>query len=110
MREMHRFLRGLIGAKRLTPTHDLLSALVSARDTKECRSEDELVAMAWLLLFGGYHNSGSLIATTILALLTHPNHLSAVRAGTLLVDAVTEEALRWNSQSCLQSGVSPHRT
>ncbi|MFD7288501.1 cytochrome P450 [Streptomyces sp. NPDC059863] len=64
-------------------------------------SKAELVAMAFLLLFGGYHNSAGLISTTVLALLTHPAHLAALRNGKLATDRVTEEALRWNSPAML---------
>jgi cytochrome P450 len=101
MREMHRFLVKLIDRKRRAPSDDLLSALIAVRDEGDRLSEDELVAMAFLLLFGGYHNAASLIATTVLALLTHPEHLAAVRTGGLSMDAVTEEALRWNSPAML---------
>ncbi|MBL1099273.1 cytochrome P450 family protein [Streptomyces coffeae] len=101
MREMHRFLAELIDSKRGALADDLLSALITARDAGDRLSEDELIAMAFLLLFGGYHNSASLLATTVLALLTHPHHLAAVRTGELPIDAVAEEALRWNPPAML---------
>ncbi len=101
MREMHGFLVVIIDAKRREPTDDLLSALILARDNKDQLSEAELVAMAFLLLFGGYHNSASLICTTVLALLTHPQHCAALRAGQISMDQVTEETLRWNSPTML---------
>ncbi|MFG2191856.1 cytochrome P450 [Streptomyces sp. NPDC048639] len=97
MRSMHGYLTGLVGQKLRKPAGDLLSALVAARDDGDRLNEDELVALAFLLLFGGYNNSATLIATTVLALLTHPEHLAALRMGALGMDAVTEEALRWNS-------------
>jgi cytochrome P450 len=101
MLEMYRFLSGLVGAKRHSPTDDLLSALIRARDDEDRLSEDELVAMAFLLLFGGYNNTGSLIATTVFVLLTHPGHLADLRAGELSMEAVIEETLRWNSPTML---------
>ncbi|MEU6083744.1 cytochrome P450 [Streptomyces sp. NPDC047108] len=103
MRSMHDYLTGLVALKRRRPGEDLLSALVEARDDGDRLSEDELVAMAFLLLFGGYSNSATLIATTVLALLTHPEHLAALRMGALGMDAVTEEALRWNGPTMLAS-------
>jgi cytochrome P450 len=101
MRAMHRYLVALIGDKRRCPADDLLSALITARDVDDRLDDEELVAMAFLLLFGGYHNSAGLIATTVLALVTHPRYAAAVRDGTLAMDAVTDEALRWNSPSML---------
>ncbi|MGP4001172.1 cytochrome P450 family protein [Streptomyces sp. 8N706] len=101
MREMHGFLIALIAGKRAAPTDDLLSALIAAHEDEDRLSAEELVAMAFLLLFGGYHNTASLISTTAMALLTHPDHLTAFRDGELPIRAVTEEVLRWNSPTML---------
>ncbi|MFB6980312.1 cytochrome P450 family protein [Streptomyces scopuliridis] len=103
MREMHRFLTELIDHKRDVPGDDLLSALINEHTHQDVPrlSSAELVAMAFLLLFGGYHNTAGLISTTMLALLSHPTHLAALRNGKLTMDQVTEEALRWNSPAML---------
>ncbi|MFE2941502.1 cytochrome P450 [Streptomyces sp. NPDC059255] len=103
MREMHHFLAELIERKRDAPGDDLLSALIDEHTHPDgpCLSRAELVSMAFLLLFGGYHNSAGLISTTVLALLSHPVHLAALRSGELTMDQVTEEALRWNSPAML---------
>ncbi|WP_051765936.1 cytochrome P450 family protein [Streptomyces sp. NRRL F-5135] len=101
MRRMHRFLITLIEVKREEPGDDLLSALILAHDEEDRLTADELVAMAFLLLFGGYHNTASLIATSAMALLSNANHLSAFRSGDLTTHAVTEEALRWNPPAML---------
>ncbi|MFE4912780.1 cytochrome P450 [Streptomyces sp. NPDC056652] len=100
MRHMYRFLGALIDGKREKPGDDLLSALILAHDAEGRLAADELVAMAFLLLFGGYHNTASLIATSVMALLSHPTHMSDFRSGDLTVHA-TEEALRWNSPAML---------
>ncbi|MER8072155.1 cytochrome P450 [Streptomyces sp. NPDC094034] len=103
MREMHRFLTDLIDRKYDAPGDDVLSALIKEHTHQDGPrlSRAELVAMAFLLLFGGYHNSAGLISTTVLALLSHPAHLAAVRGGKPAMDRVTEEALRWNSPAML---------
>ncbi|MEV7867779.1 cytochrome P450 [Streptomyces sp. NPDC088124] len=107
MREMHHFLAELIERRiegnRDAPGDDLLSALVDEHTHPDGPglSRAELVSMAFLLLFGGYHNSAGLISTTVLALLSHPVHLAALRSGELAMDQVTEEALRWNSPAML---------
>ncbi|MEY9840571.1 cytochrome P450 [Streptacidiphilus sp. EB103A] len=100
---MHRFLVALIAAKRAEPADDLLSRMVEARDNQDRLSEPELVAMAFLLLFAGYDNAANLLGTTVLALLTHPRQLAALAAGSLPVDQVIEETLRWNTPSMLAS-------
>ncbi|MFE5864316.1 cytochrome P450 [Streptomyces virginiae] len=97
MRSMYRFLVGLIADKRSEPTDDLLSAMIEARDEDDSLGEPELVSMAFLLLFAGYDNGVNLIANAALALLLHPEQMTAVRAGTTSVRAVVEEALRWNA-------------
>ncbi|MFJ7996551.1 cytochrome P450 [Streptomyces sp. NPDC096310] len=93
----------LIDRKRDVPGDDLLSALIDehTRQDGPRLNRSELVAMAFLLLFGGYHNSAGLVSTTVLALLSHPAHLAAVRSRELAMDQVTEEALRWNSPAML---------
>jgi cytochrome P450 len=95
MRAMHAFLTALVARRRAAPGGDLLSALI------EALPDDELIAMAFLLLFAGYHNTVGLIATTVFALLSHPDELAALRAGRLTLPQVTEEVLRWNPPALL---------
>ncbi|MFJ1708037.1 cytochrome P450 [Kitasatospora sp. NPDC088346] len=101
MRSMRGFLAGLIAAKRTAPADDVLSELIAARDGGERLGEDELLAMAFLLLFGGYHNSAATLAATVLALLTHPVRAAELRGGRLTVGQVTEEVLRRESPAML---------
>lgn len=96
MRHMHQFLRGVIEDKRNSPTEDLLSDLVQARDGRDALTEPELLSLAFLTLFAGYDNGVHLIGNTALSLLIHPQLLTAVRGGTLPIRAVVEETLRWN--------------
>ncbi|MET8676632.1 cytochrome P450 [Streptomyces sp. NPDC004647] len=97
MRHMHSFLLDIIADKRPRRTDDLLSAMIEARDEGDRLSEPELVAMAFLILFAGYDNAVNLIGNAVLALLTHPDQMRAVRDGSTTVRAVLEETLRWNS-------------
>jgi len=97
MREMHRYLVGIIAAKRAEPTDDLLTAMIQARDAQDSLSEPELLAMAFLILFAGYDNTVNLIGNATLALLLHPEVMTAVRAGHTPIRAVLEETLRWNA-------------
>ncbi|MFC1435383.1 cytochrome P450 [Streptacidiphilus sp. N1-3] len=98
---MHGYLSDVVARRRQRPGADILSHLVHARDDGAGLTESELVGMCFLLLFGGYHNSASLISTSLLAVLTHPCHLASVRSGELAIEAVTDEALRWNPPTML---------
>jgi cytochrome P450 len=65
-------LAGLIAAKRANPDDGLLSAMIAARDDEDRLSEDELLSLAFLILWAGYENSVHLIGNSILALLNAP--------------------------------------
>jgi len=69
---MVRFLVQLITVRRTDPGDDLLSAMISARDDHDRLNEDELISLAFLILWAGYENSVHLIGNSILALLQHP--------------------------------------
>ncbi|GAA2716886.1 MULTISPECIES: cytochrome P450 [Streptomyces] len=97
LQQMHRLLTGIIAAKRAEPSDDFLSAMIEARDAHDRLTEPELTAMAFLTLYAGYDNAVNLIATAALALLTHPQQMTAVRNGRIPLRAVLEETMRWNS-------------
>ncbi|MBP2324670.1 cytochrome P450 [Kibdelosporangium banguiense] len=68
---MYRFMLDLIAAKRADPGDDLISAMIAARDGDDRLSEDELLSLAFLILWAGYENSVHLIGNSILHTLTH---------------------------------------
>ncbi|MEW2549310.1 cytochrome P450 [Streptomyces sp. NPDC047002] len=95
-------LRELIARKRAHPADDLLSALVQARDGADRLSEDELTSMAYLLVLAGHETTVNLITNTVLALLTHPDRLTALRRApepSEAAERVVEEALRHDGSS-----------
>lgn len=78
-------LGGLIAAKRPEsadglPATDLLSAMIAARDGADRLSEDELLSLAFLILFAGYENSVHLITAATARLLAEPERAARVRA------------------------------
>ncbi len=92
---IHRFLLELIAARRAAPGEDLLSAMIAARDEGDDRlSEDELVSLAFLILFAGSENTQHVVTNGLLTLMRHPDQLEAVRADPGLLDAAVEEILR----------------
>lgn len=90
------YLRELIDTKRGRPADDLLSDLIQATDEDGDRlSAVELLSMAFLLLVAGHETTVNLIGNGMLALLTHPDQLAALRADPELLDGAVEEMLRY---------------
>jgi cytochrome P450 len=75
-----RLLGGLIAARRAEPADDLLSAMIAARDGADRLSEDELLSLAFLILFAGYENSVHLIASATARLFAEPEGAALIRA------------------------------
>ncbi|MCR8577054.1 cytochrome P450 family protein [Streptomyces sp. Isolate_219] len=91
------YLDRLVETKRARPGDDLLSDLIAVSDEGGDRlSHEELLGMAQLLLIAGYETTGNLIANGVLALLTHPDQLAALRADLSLIDGAVEEMLRYD--------------
>ena len=101
VQKMRGALADLIHRKRAAPGDDLISDLIRASDHGEQLTENEAAAMAFILLFAGFETTVNLIGNGTLALLTHPDQLSALRASLaageaeLLATAV-EELLRFD--------------
>ncbi|MGI5401023.1 cytochrome P450 family protein [Streptomyces sp. CA-135486] len=68
---LHAYFTSLIDTKRRAPGDDLFSSLVQGE-----LDNDELLAMAFLLLFAGYETTMNLLASAALLLLTHPAELA----------------------------------
>ena len=95
-RRMWSYLERRVAAKRAQPGDDLLSALITARDQERRLDEDELVAMAFLLLVAGYVTTVNLIGSGIAALLAHPDQLKLLRDDPDLLPGAVEEFLRYD--------------
>lgn len=93
---MRAYVTELIGAKRQDPGDDLLGALVTARDEEQRLTEDELIAMVFLLLVAGYITTVNLIGGGIAMLLAHPDQLDLLRSDPGLLPGAVEEFLRYD--------------
>jgi cytochrome P450 len=91
------YLTELIEDKRCAgPTDDLLSDLIrTTAEGGDRLSPQELRGMAYLLLIAGHETTVNLIGNGVLALLTHPDQLAALRADMGLLDGAVEEMLRY---------------
>ncbi|MGH9191086.1 MAG: cytochrome P450, partial [Acidimicrobiales bacterium] len=73
-------LDGLVGRKRHTPSNDLVTALIAARDGDERLSEQELRSTIFQLVVAGHDTTTNLIGNGVVALHRHPDQLAALRA------------------------------
>jgi cytochrome P450 len=92
-----RYLRKLVERRRADPQGDLITALIRAEEAGDKLSEDELLAMAFLLLVAGHETTVNLIASGTLALLEHPEQTESLRRDASLVKPAVEELLRYTS-------------
>ena len=92
-----RYIRKLIRQRRADPQDDLVSALVRAEEAGDTLSEDELVAMVFLLLVAGHETTVNLIGNGTLALLEHPDQMERLRNDPALIKPAVEELLRYAS-------------
>jgi cytochrome P450 RapN len=89
------YIRGLIDQRRDTPTDDLLSVLVQARDADDRLSEDELVNMSMVLFLAGFETTAAQIGSTVYALMTHRDRWDELVAHPALLPPALEELWRW---------------
>jgi cytochrome P450 len=94
---MNSYFRSLLDARRGDPQEDLISALAAASDAGEVLGEEELVRTCGAMLIAGHETTTNLIASGVLALITHPDHLQALRQDHSLYPAAVEEFLRYDS-------------
>jgi len=92
-----RYIRSIIVKRRANSQDDLVSALIRAEEAGDKLSEDELVAMVFLLLVAGHETTVNLIGNSMLALLEHPEQMKKLRNDPELVRPAIEELLRFTS-------------
>jgi cytochrome P450 PksS len=91
-----RYVRKLIRLRRVHPQDDLTTALIQAEEAGDRLSEDEMVAMIFLLLVAGHETTVNLIGNGMLALLTHADQMCHLRDDLTLVPSAVEELLRFD--------------
>jgi 2-hydroxy-5-methyl-1-naphthoate 7-hydroxylase len=95
-RDLGELMSGLAALKRATPGDDLTSDLIAARDEDgSALTEEELLDTLITVLGAGFETTVNLVDNAIVALLSHPDQLALVHAGTASWEDVVEETLRW---------------
>jgi cytochrome P450 len=96
MANLHGYMAGLIAQRRVTPTDDLIGALVEARDTDNDRlTEQEMVELAAGLLAAGHETTVTQISNFLYVLFTNPDRLDELRTHPDRIPAAVEELLRY---------------
>lgn len=89
------YLRTLFAERRAEPQDDLITDLLQAEVEGDKLTEDEVMAMVFILFVAGHITTVNLIANGIYALLTNPDQMADLRANPELIDNAVEEILRF---------------
>ncbi|MCX2971657.1 MULTISPECIES: cytochrome P450 [Streptomyces] len=87
------YLRGLAEGKRRSPGDDALSRIVTQQDAADM-GDEEVVAMARLLLIAGHETTANMISMIVLSLFQSPAHMQQLRDDPALLKGAVEESLR----------------
>jgi cytochrome P450 len=90
------FLTDLIRRRRLSRGNDLISELLRLEDGGTL-DEDLVAAQCAMLFFAGHETTRNLIANALIALLRHPNELTALRQNPALYATAIDELARFDS-------------
>jgi cytochrome P450 len=92
-------LTPIIAARRAAPEDDLISVLVQSEIDEggetHVLSDDEILSFSFLLLAAGSGTTWKQMGITLVAMLTNPQWVDAVRADAEVMRAVIEESTRW---------------
>jgi cytochrome P450 len=89
------YLKGLFAQKRVNSGDDLISQLLQVEVDGDRLTEDEILAMVFILFVAGHITTVNLITNGAFALLTHPDQLEMLRNDPALVRNAVEEILRY---------------
>jgi cytochrome P450 len=96
MDELGAYMAAIVKQRRITPTDDLLGALVRAQDEGDRLSEGELFELGITILVAGHETTMSHIGNMTYTLLTRPGQWAALRGDPEALTRGVEELLRYN--------------
>ncbi|GGJ40954.1 cytochrome P450 family protein [Deinococcus roseus] len=91
-----KYLRTLVQSRRDQPRDDLVTAIVQAEEAGDHLSEDECLAMIFLLITAGHETTVNLITNGVLTLLQHPAEKNRLLNDFSLIPSATEELARFS--------------
>ena len=89
------YMRKQIKERQAHPQEDLITALAQAKEGNDSLTEDEILAMIFLLLSAGHETTVNLIGSGMLALLEHPDQQAKLRNQPMFSKTAIEEILRF---------------
>ena len=89
------YLRELFAKKREEPGEDMISDLLQVEVDGDRLTEDEVLAMVFILFIAGHVTTVNLIANGVYALLTNPEQAEKLRRDPSLAANAVEETLRY---------------
>ncbi|MGO4461572.1 cytochrome P450 [Streptomyces sp. M-16] len=89
------YIMDLIARRRASPSDDMLSALIQARDEGDRLTEQELVSLTVVLLAGGHETTANQITNFVYTLLRHPAQLALLRERPELLPRAVDELMRY---------------
>jgi cholest-4-en-3-one 26-monooxygenase len=87
----------MIARRRRQPTGDLLTRLIEAKVDGQGLTDDELQKFVVLLVVGGSETTRHLLSHGVIALIEFPEQRRRVVEGSVAMDTVVEEMLRWST-------------
>ena len=95
LRKGRRFTSDLVARKRREPGEDILTGLIHAEEEGRRLSEDELMAMTFLLMIAGFETTQNLITNGVLTLIQYPEAKDRLLAEPDLWETAVEELVRF---------------
>ena len=90
-------LREVIAQRRTAPGGDLLSVLTAGSSGERPLTDDEVLSIAQLMLFGGVDSTTAAFSSAMHWLDEHPDQAERLRGDPALLDTATDEFLRYFS-------------
>ncbi|MEV4873439.1 cytochrome P450 [Streptomyces syringium] len=91
---MFTYLTERLEEKRTRPGQDLLSAWLAAQEEDDRLTDNEIVQLAFSVLFAGYESTAAAIGACVYGLLRHPEQLEALRASPELAPNAVRQLMR----------------
>ncbi len=94
--EFIQYLNDLAARRREDPQDDMISFLLHAEEDGDRLDHQEFLGMVFLLLVAGHETTVNLIGNGVYELTRHQDEFTRLLAGTVSVEAATEELLRFH--------------
>jgi cytochrome P450 len=95
--EERAYFEKLVAWRRSEPGDDFISAVVQIVDREDgSLTAEELVCNLGVVLTAGFHAQAALFGNAVNILLKHPEVIASLREGTVTLDSVVEEILRFD--------------